>query len=161
MGNIFLNIQLSLLHKYINLNAEIITLFMKVSKIIYVGNLRTEATHLRSGQTIITDAPPDNNGKGEAFSPTDLMATSLGSCMLTIMGIAAEKHAINIEGTSLDITKIMQNDPRRVSEIIVEFSMPKRDFTEKEKLILERAAHTCPVALSLNKDLKQTVVFNY
>ena len=134
---------------------------MKTSKIIYQGNLRTEATHLRSGQTIITDAPIDNNGKGEAFSPTDLMATSLGSCMLTIMGIAAEKYLINIEGTTLEITKIMASDPRRVSEIIVEFSMPQRNFTDREKKILENAAYTCPVAKSLDKELKQTVVFNY
>jgi putative redox protein len=150
-----------LLYKYINLNAERIILFMKTSKINYMGNLRTEATHLRSGQTIITDAPPDNNGKGEAFSPTDLLATSLGSCMLTIMGIAAEKHTINIEGTSLEITKIMASDPRRVSEIIVEFKMPENSFSDKEKKILENAAYTCPVAKSLSSELKQTVIFNY
>jgi uncharacterized OsmC-like protein len=150
-----------LLYKYINLNAEIITLFMKTSKIIYHGNLRTEAIHLRSGQKIITDAPLDNNGKGEAFSPTDLLAASLGSCMVTIMGIAAEKHSINIDGTSLEVTKIMASEPRRVSEIIIEFSMPKKDYSDKEKKILENAAHTCPVAKSLSQDLKQTVVFNY
>jgi putative redox protein len=161
MKNIFLNIQLSLLYKYINLNAELITLFMKTSKIIYLGNLRTEATHLRSGKVLITDAPVDNNGKGEAFSPTDLLATSLGTCMLTIMGIAANNHNINIDGTSLEITKIMASDPRRVSEIIVEFNMPQQNFTDKEKKILENAAYTCPVAKSVHPDLKQTVIFNY
>lgn len=134
---------------------------MKTSKIIYQGNLRTEATHLRSGRTLITDAPVDNNGKGEAFSPTDLLATSLGSCMLTIMGIAAEKHAININGISVDITKIMASEPRRVAEIIVEFNMPGNNFTEKEKKVLENAACTCPVAKSLHPELKQTIIFSY
>lgn len=134
---------------------------MKTSKIFYRGNLRTEATHIRSGQSIITDAPVDNNGKGEAFSPTDLLATSLGSCMLTIMGIASEKHLINIEGTALEITKIMASDPRRVCEIILEFKMPSANYTDKEKKILENAALTCPVAKSLSPDLKQTIIFNY
>jgi putative redox protein len=134
---------------------------VKTSKIVYLGNLRTEAVHLKSGNKIITDAPPDNNGKGEAFSPTDLLATSLGSCMLTIMGIMAERHAINIEGTSIEITKIMEANPRRVGEIIVEFTMPKNNYSEKEKTLLENAAHTCPVAKSLSSELKQTVIFNY
>jgi putative redox protein len=134
---------------------------MKTSKILYLGNLRTEAIHLKSGNKIITDAPPDNNGKGEAFSPTDLLATSLGSCMLTIMGIIAERHAINIDGTSIEITKIMDANPRRVSEIIVEFSMPKNNYSDKEKNLLENAAHTCPVAKSLSSELKKTVKFNY
>jgi uncharacterized OsmC-like protein len=134
---------------------------MKTSKIVYTGELRTEATHLKSGQTIITDAPTDNNGKGEAFSPTDLLATSLGCCMLTIMGIVASRHGIAIEGTSIEITKIMEANPRRVGEIIVEFTMPKNNFTEKEKELLEHAAHTCPVAKSLSAELKETVIFNY
>lgn len=134
---------------------------MKTSKITYLGNLRTEAVHLKSGNTIITDAPPDNNGKGEAFSPTDLLATSLGSCMLTIMGIMAQRNNIAIEGTTVEITKVMEANPRRVGEIIVEFSMPANNYTEKEKTLLENAAHTCPVAKSLSADLKQTVVFNY
>ncbi len=134
---------------------------MKTSKIIYLGNLRTEAVHLQSGTTIITDAPTDNNGKGEAFSPTDLMSTSLGSCMLTIMGIVAERHAINIEGTTIDITKIMESNPRRVGEIIVEFYLPANNYSDKEKQLLENAARTCPVAQSLKAELKQTVVFNY
>ena len=98
---------------------------MKTSKITYLGNLRTEAVHLRSGQRLITDAPVDNNGKGEAFSPTDLLATSLGNCMLTVMGIVAGRHGIDIDGASIEITKIMEANPRRVGEIIVEFTMPK------------------------------------
>jgi uncharacterized OsmC-like protein len=134
---------------------------MKTSKITYLGGLRTEAVHLKSGKTFITDAPPDNNGKGEAFSPTDVLSTSLGCCMLTIMGIAANTHNINIEGTTIDITKKMEANPRRVGEIVVEFTMPKNNYTDKEKAILEHAAITCPVAKSLSAELKQTVVFNY
>ncbi|MES2592936.1 MAG: OsmC family protein [Bacteroidota bacterium] len=134
---------------------------MKISKIKYIGGLRTEAVHLKSGNTIITDAPVDNNGKGEAFSPTDLLATSLGSCMLTIMGIVAQRHEINMDGTTIDITKIMEANPRRVVEIIVEFGLSKNNYTDKEKDLLENAARTCPVAKSLSSDLKQTVIFNY
>lgn len=134
---------------------------MKTSKIVYKGNLRTESIHLQSGSTIITDAPTDNNGKGEAFSPTDLLATSLGCCMLTIMGIVADRHNLNIDGTCIEITKIMVADPRRVGEIIVEFTMPKNGYSDKDKSILENAAHTCPVAKSLSSELKQTVIFNY
>jgi uncharacterized OsmC-like protein len=134
---------------------------MKTSRIKYLGNLRTEATHLLSGQTLISDAPLDNNGKGEAFSPTDLLATSLGNCMLTIMGIVAERHSIDIKGVTVDVTKLMESSPRRVGEIIVEFNMPKNNYTEKEKELLEHAAHTCPVAKSLSSELKQTVTFTY
>jgi uncharacterized OsmC-like protein len=134
---------------------------MKTSKIIYQGNLRTEAIHLKSSKTVITDAPVDNNGKGDAFSPTDLLATSLGCCMVTIMGIIAERNEIKIEGTEIEITKIMESNPRRVSEIIVEFKMPANNYSDKEKLLLENAARTCPVAESLKAELKQTVIFNY
>ena len=125
----------------------------------YLGSLRTEDRHLRSGNRIITDAPTDNNGKGEAFSPTDLLAASLGSCMLTIMGIAARTHSIDISTSDLKITKVMASDPRRVQEIIVEFNFPGKEYTEKEKKIIEHAAKTCPVALSLHQDLKQTILF--
>jgi uncharacterized OsmC-like protein len=134
---------------------------MKTTKIVYQGELRTESTHLLSGSKITTDAPLDNNGKGEAFSPTDLLATSLGCCMITIMGIVASRNNINIEGTSMDITKVMKTDPRRVGEIIVEFTMPKNNYSDKEKKLLEHAARTCPVALSLSEVLQQTVIFNY
>jgi putative redox protein len=134
---------------------------MKTSKITYTGNLRTEAIHLQSGSTIITDAPTDNNGKGEAFSPTDLLSTSLGCCMLTIMGIVAERHNIKIEGTTVEITKKMEANPRRVGEIIVEFTMPKNSYSDKDKELLEHTARTCPVAKSLSQELKQTVIFNY
>lgn len=130
-------------------------------KTIYKGGLRTEATHLQSGATIITDAPTDNHGKGEGFSPTDLLCASLGSCMLTIIGIAAGVHGFSIDGTSVEITKIMNPTPRRVGEIVVVFNFPKNGYTDKEKKIIEAAAASCPVAMSLHPDLKQNVTFNY
>jgi uncharacterized OsmC-like protein len=134
---------------------------MKISAIEYLGGLRTSSIHLRSGKTIITDAPPDNNGKGEAFSPTDLLSTSLGCCMMTIMGIVAERHGLDLTGTKIDITKNMESNPRRVGEIIVEMALPKNNFSDKDKQLLENAALTCPVAKSLHPDLKQTVIFNW
>lgn len=127
----------------------------------YPGELRTEAKHVQSGKRIITDAPLDNKGKGEAFSPTDLLSASLGSCMLTLMGIASGEHKINIDGTSCSITKIMASEPRRVCEIQITFTFPKENYTDKQKAILERAAITCPVAKSLHPDLLQNIVFNY
>ncbi len=129
------------------------------SKITYLGDLRTECTHLRSGQTIITDAPLDNNGKGEAFSPTDLTATSLGTCMVTIMGISARNHNINIDGTRLEITKHMASDPRRISQIDVNIILPHNNYSDKEMKLLEAAARTCPVALSLHPEIVQNVTF--
>jgi len=134
---------------------------MEIAEILYLGELRNEAKHLRSGQIIITDAPPDNQGKGEAFSPTDLMSTSLGVCMLTIMGIAARTHGMNIDGTRIKISKVMAANPRRVSEIHVDFDMPDVHYSDKEKQILEQAAITCPVAQSLHPDLVQKVHFNF
>ncbi len=134
---------------------------METIKTIYLGALRTEAIHLLSGMKIITDAPIDNNGKGEAFSPTDLLAASLGSCMLTIMGIVAERHNLDIKDTKIGITKIMTSNPRRVSEIHVVFDMPKNNFKDEDKKLLENAAHTCPVSKSLSGEIKQIVTFNY
>ena len=134
---------------------------METAHTVYTGELRTEAMHLRSGVRIITDAPPDNQGKGESFSPTDLLATSLGSCMLTIMGIAGRTHGINIDGTKIKVAKIMASNPRRVAEVHIVFDMPHLSYTEKEKSILENAARTCPVALSLHPDIKQVLTFNY
>jgi uncharacterized OsmC-like protein len=127
----------------------------------YLGELRTEAEHIKSGNQIITDAPPDNKGKGEAFSPTDLLATSLGSCMLTIMGISAREHGFSIDGTKVKIWKIMESNPRRVGEVKIELYFPPNNYTEKEKKHIERAAHTCPVNLSLHPELKKTILFNY
>lgn len=132
------------------------------SKVIYQGSLRTICEHLQSGQQIITDAPTDNNGKGEAFSPTDLLATSLAACMITVMGIKANANAWNIDDTELKVTKVMASEPRRVSEIIIELNMPKdREFDDKTRKILENTARTCPVALSLHPDIKQNIIFNW
>ena len=134
---------------------------MNTSEVIYKGELRTIATHLRSGQQIITDAPVDNNGKGEAFSPTDLLATSLGCCMLTVMGIVAKRHEINMEGTRVEILKVMGENPRRVVEIQVEMRFPANNFSEKDKQLLENTALTCPVAKSLHADIKQKTRFHF
>lgn len=128
---------------------------------IYVGELRTEATHLLSGTKIITDAPPDNQGKGEHFSPTDLVAAALGSCMVTIMGIAARTHNFNLDGTRLVITKIMSKEPpRKIAEIVIDLTFPF-DYSDKVKKIIEHTVKNCPVALSLHPDLKQTVELHY
>ena len=130
------------------------------SKIKYLGNLRTEATHLKSGISIITDAPVDNNGKGEAFSPTDLVATALASCMLTIMGIVAKKDDINIEDTTVEVRKMMSETPRRIDEIRIS-SVFRNFLDEEQRKKLERAARTCPVSASLHNDVKETIEFNY
>jgi putative redox protein len=126
----------------------------------YLGELRTEATHVQSGTKIITDAPTDNQGKGEAFSPTDLLSEALVSCMLTVMGIAARTHGIAMDDTTASVTKIMSASPRRVSEIVINLKFPK-EYNDKEKKILEHAALTCPVYLSLHPDLKKTVHFGW
>ena len=130
------------------------------SSVIYTGDLRTSATHLQSGSAIETDAPLDNNGKGERFSPTDLVATALASCMLTIMGIAARAHGFSIEGTQCDVTKIMVPDPRRIGEIKVLMTFPKEEvYDSKTQAIIERSALTCPVFESLHPELKKTIEF--
>jgi uncharacterized OsmC-like protein len=132
------------------------------SQIIYKGQLRTEATHLQSGTVIETDAPTDNQGKGEKFSPTDLLATSLGNCMMTIMGIKARDMQVDLNDTKIDIAKIMKSDPRRVSGINVEFHFPESlQLNEKQKAILENAALTCPVAKSIHPDIEMKVQFNW
>jgi len=134
---------------------------MATSRTIYIGELRTENEHIRSGQKLITDAPVDNQGKGEAFSPTDLVATALSDCMMTIMGIKARDKGLDLTGTTIETTKIMSSEPRRIGEIIVGFTFPKNNFSDKDKTILEAVAKTCPVALSLHPDIKQTVKFNW
>jgi len=134
---------------------------MTTVKTIYLGELRTENEHLQSGNKVITDAPTDNQGKGEFFSPTDLLATSLGCCIMTIMGIKARDNNIDIEGTQVEVTKIMASEPRRVAEVIVEFTFPKKGYTEEEKQLIESVAGTSPVPLSLHPDLKQTINFNW
>ncbi len=129
---------------------------------VYTGNLRTEAIHEQSGSKLVTDAPLDNHGKGEFFSPTDLLATALGSCMLTIMGISAEEYGYNLDGTTVETEKIMGTNPRRVVEVKITFNFPKgNNFTDRQKRVIESSARTCPVANSLHPDVKKTVVFNY
>ncbi len=134
---------------------------MTTIKTIYLGDLRTENEHLQSGNKVITDAPTDNQGKGEFFSPTDMLATALGSCILTIMGIKARENGIDLKGTKVDVTKIMASDPRRVDEVVVEFYFPDKNYTEEEKKLVESVAGISPVPLSLHPDLKQTVTFNW
>lgn len=134
---------------------------MPTIKSSYLGNLRTQLEHLQSGNTIITDAPTDNNGRGEAFSPTDLVAGALASCMVTIMGIVANREGIDLSGLSWEVTKIMQASPRKIEEIIVDFdwNKPVEDQIFMQKL--KNAAKTCPVALSLDPAIKQTINFNF
>lgn len=134
---------------------------MPTSKIVYLGDLRTQATHLQSNETIITDAPVDNNGKGEAFSPTDLAATSLGSCAMTIMGIMANREGVDFSGSEIEVTKIMSAEaPRRIAKVIVDFTMKTPEvLSEEVQAKYVRAAHTCPVTLSLHPDIEQ--VFNF
>ncbi len=129
------------------------------SKIVYEGNLRTRATHLRSGQEIITDAPVDNQGKGEAFSPTDLVATALGSCMLTIMGIRARDNGLDINGTTCEVNKIMGSGPRRISRVELYIQLPGRPYTPEQKALLEEAARGCPVCRSLSAELEVDLKF--
>jgi len=133
---------------------------MATVETVYVGGFRTENIHLQSGTQIITDAPTDNQGKGEAFSPTDLLATSLGTCMLTTMAIRTAKNDIDMDGAKCAITKIMAANPRRVSEIVVKFTFPKT-YTDEQKRLLEDAALTCPVYYSLHPDLVKTVEFGW
>ncbi|MDR6569699.1 OsmC family protein [Chitinophaga ginsengisegetis] len=135
---------------------------MQTASIIYTGELRTTATHLQSGTVIDTDAPVDNRGKGERFSPTDLVATALGSCMLSIMGIKALDNNWAIEGTKVSVQKIMGSDPRRITGVTIVFDFPAgHTLGEKERTILERAALTCPVAKSVHPDIVQNVTFNW
>ena len=134
---------------------------MNTSKITYKGNLRTESTHLKSSTQIITDAPTDNHGKGEAFSPTDLLATSLPACMITIIGIVADKNELELGKIEAEIKKVMDSNPRRGSEIYVNLTMENKNYSEKEVKLLETAALNCPVAKSIHPDIKQIVDFKY
>ncbi|WP_456437484.1 OsmC family protein [Psychroserpens sp.] len=130
------------------------------SKVTYLGGLRTESTHLKSGDSFFTDAPTDNNGKGEAFSPTDTVATGLASCMMTVMGIKARDMGVDMTGTTAHVTKTMASDPRRISkiEVVLEFPFEADNKTRK---ILERIANTCPVHYSLHPDIEKDITFNW
>ncbi|HUH29125.1 OsmC family protein [Gelidibacter sp.] len=130
------------------------------SKVVYLGDLRTECTHLKSGNTFITDAPLDNNGKGLAFSPTDTVATGLASCMMTVMGIKARDMGVDMTGTTSEVTKIMASNPRRIAKIEVHMNLP---FVaeDKTKKILENTGRTCPVLYSLHPDIEKDITFKW
>ena len=130
------------------------------SKVNYLGDLRTSAIHIASDKNIITDAPIDNQGKGEAFSPTDTVATALASCLLTIMGIKARDLNIDIKNTTAEVSKVMESNPRRISEIQITVNFTK-SYDQRIKKILEKAALACPVSNSLHPDLKQNILFNW
>ncbi len=134
---------------------------METARTIYKGDLRTEMTHVRSGSIITTDAPPDNKGKGEFFSPTDLVASALGSCIFTIMGIAAREHGFSIDGATCAVTKIMTDKPRKIGEIKIEFDFTMHEFTDKQKKILDYCVKTCPVSLSLHESVFQNVTLRF
>lgn len=121
----------------------------------YLGGLRCECTHLASGITIRSDAPVDNKGKGEAFSPTDLCSSSLALCMMTIMGIYAQEHDFSVEGMTAEISKEMSANPRRIAKVTITLTMPHQEYTEKQKKALEHCAHTCPVHHSLHPETLQ------
>jgi uncharacterized OsmC-like protein len=133
---------------------------MATSSIQYLGKLRTQSTHLQSNSQIVTDAPIDNNGKGEAFSPTDMVANSLATCMLTVMGIKAESMQLELKNSTAEVTKVMDINPRRISEIHVAFQM-EGVADEKSRKILENTANTCPVHHSIHPDIKKEISFNW
>ena len=130
------------------------------SKITYLGDLRTSSIHLQSGTEILSDAPTDNNGKGESFSPTDLVANALGSCIMTIMAIKSKDLEVDLTNTTVEVTKIMQTEPRRIAKIIIVMNIPV-ETTTKNKTILERVAMNCPVLLSLNPLVEKEIIFNW
>ncbi len=134
---------------------------MNTSELVYQGELRTVATHVFSNTKIFTDAPLDNNGKAQSFSPTDLVATSLATCMITIMGIEANKQKIDLKDSKMHVKKIMAINPRRISKIEINFEIPERNLSIEQKQLLEELALNCPVAKSLHPDIKQEIVFKY
>ncbi|MBU6341769.1 MAG: OsmC family protein [Bacteroidetes bacterium] len=129
------------------------------STVTYTGHLRTESTHLLSGTVVTSDAPPDNQGLGQAFSPTDMVANSLATCMLTTMGISARNHDMNIDGARAEVTKHMAANPRRIAKIEVKIFMPAGEYSELDRKKLEAAGHGCPVAVSLHPDLVQDITY--
>jgi len=133
---------------------------MATSIVRYLGELRTSSMHMQSGTEILTDAPTDNHGKGETFSPTDMVANSLATCMLTIMGVKATDMNLELKGTTAEVTKVMAADPRRISEIHINFQMNLAD-DKKISTVLERSAMTCPVFFSLHPDIKKVITFNW
>lgn len=132
---------------------------MMTSKVTYLGDLRTSSIHTASGSELISDAPVDNHGKGEAFSPTDTVANALASCILTTMAIKANQMEFDMSGATAEVTKVMAQDPRRIARIVVAIQMPAAD--EKTQTILERVAHNCPVHHSLHPDIDQAISFSW
>lgn len=130
------------------------------SKVTYLGDLRTESVHFKSNNSFLTDAPVDNNGKGEAFSPTDTVATGLASCMITVMGIKARDMGVDMIGTTAQVTKTMSSDPRRISKIEIVLELPF-EADSKTRNILERTGTTCPVHFSLHPDIEKVITFNW
>jgi putative redox protein len=133
---------------------------MSTAKVTYLGNLRTECVHILSGSSFVTDAPLDNNGKGEAFSPTDTVATGLANCMLTMMGMKARDLSVPLEGATAMVTKTMAANPRRISRIDIVMELPS-GIDAKSRKILENTALTCPVHNSLHPDIEKVVIFNW
>ncbi len=133
---------------------------MSTARVKYLGNLRTENEHLKSGNKYITDAPTDNQGKGEAFSPTDTVATGLANCMITVMGIKANDLNVNMDGTTAEVTKTMAANPRRISKIEVILHFPA-GIDERSRKILENTGRTCPVMQSLHPDVEKLIVFHW
>ena len=134
---------------------------MEIAEVRYQGGLQTEAEHQLSGQLLKTDAPPDNSGKGEAFSPTDLMATALASCMITTMSISANQHNLLLDDVVVGVSKEMAESPRRINTIRLEFDISGPNLTDGQKQLLEEAAQNCPVAMSLSPEINQEVNFDY
>jgi len=134
---------------------------MATVRTTYLGNLRTEAEHLVSGNKIITDAPLDNHGKGEFFSPTDLFAASYASCALTIIGIATQARGFDIDGAMVETTKVMGDNPRRIVELILDFKFPHDNYSDKERRLIEGAIKGCPVANSISPEMKITRMISY
>jgi uncharacterized OsmC-like protein len=134
---------------------------MDTALVSYLGDLRTEALHPRSGERIVTDAPVDNRGKGAAFSPTDLLCTALATCMMTTMGISAQGHGIPIASMQARVVKHMASDPRRVQHVEVELTIHVEGLTDRWRTLLEHSARTCPVALSLSSDLVQDISIRF
>jgi len=128
---------------------------------VYQGELRTKNRHELSGSEMVTDAPVDNQGMGSAFSPTDLVATAYATCMVTIMGINAREKGLDMTGTSWEVTKIMYDQPRRIGEIHIHLTFPPRDFSARDRKVLEAIAHTCPVAYSIHPEIKREITFNW
>ncbi len=130
------------------------------SLVTYLGELRTSSEHIQSGTKILSDAPTDNHGKGEAFSPTDLLANALGSCMISIMAIKSKDLELNLEGSTVEVTKFMQSEPRKIAKIGIVMNI-SIEVSDKNKIILERTAMNCPVLLSLNPDIEKDIVINW